>query len=256
MSMREDLRLDIRNGPPLSKVVSGSSEGFDGFLRGHASLLDVVRRTMNPKDDSLFHGNIGRYNFDGSGPDGSYQDLRVSQVGGIVSFPGAADQAIHADCPHLFEHIECLPAHYINIFAPGVAFDDKVGGTAFFHGSHNLRFTAQHCGPSDDYQQLYPFLVQSFISDCRTGQSLSKEFVSRHIRTITSAGSFCSTHKTSTATAVLYTNTTQKWYHDPKNFDDERSKLEWHVSSTGVECQAFRRNKQDSKKARFAKPLI
>jgi hypothetical protein len=157
-----------------SQVMSAATEGFNGFLRGHSGMLDIIRRTMNPKEQSLFKGNIGRYNFDGSGPDGSYQDLRVSQVGGIVSFPGAADQAIHADCPHLFEHLECLPAHYINIFAPGVPFDDKVGGTAFFHGSHNLRFTAQHCGSSDDYQNVYPFLVRPSLTlgdvilfDCR-----------------------------------------------------------------------------------------
>ena len=47
-------------------------------------MLEVIRRTMNPKVESLFRGNAGRYNFNGSGPDGSFQDLRVSPVGGIV----------------------------------------------------------------------------------------------------------------------------------------------------------------------------
>jgi hypothetical protein len=96
VSMREDLRLDLRHGPTLSAlrsetgdsdlpiVIQGTMKGFDGFLRGHQSLLDVIRRTMNPKDESLYKGNTGRYNFNGSGPDGSFQDLRVSQVGGIV----------------------------------------------------------------------------------------------------------------------------------------------------------------------------
>lgn len=35
---------------------------------------------MNPKKDDLYKGNLGRYNFEGSGPDGSFQDVRVSQV--------------------------------------------------------------------------------------------------------------------------------------------------------------------------------
>lgn len=138
LSMREDLRLDLRHGPELSKlrskgkngnepvVISAKTKEFDGFLRGHGSLLEIVRRTMNPKNGYLYKGNLGRYNFEGSGADGSYQDLRVSPVGGIVSFPGCADQAIHADTPHLFEHIPDLPAHYINIFTPGVPFDESV----------------------------------------------------------------------------------------------------------------------------------
>lgn len=109
LSMREDLRLDLRHGPQLSElrcandnskgdspvVLSASADCADcGFLRGNKNILEIIRRAMNPKSKSLYKGNIGRYNFDGSGPDGSYQDLRVSQVGGIVSFPGAADQAM------------------------------------------------------------------------------------------------------------------------------------------------------------------
>ena len=107
--MREDLRLDLRHGPQLSKlrcsdekvsgdepvVLKATAEGDGGFLRGNKSILDIIRRAMNPKKGTLYKGNIGRYNFDGSGSDGSYQDLRVSQVGGIVSFPGAADQAMY-----------------------------------------------------------------------------------------------------------------------------------------------------------------
>jgi hypothetical protein len=223
LSMREDLRLDLRHGPKLSKlrssgekgneplVVSASTREFNGFLRGHASLLEIVRRTMNPKLGDLYKGNLGRYNFEGSGADGSFQDLRVSPVGGIVSFPGAADQAIHADTPHLFENLPDLPAHYINIFAPAVPFDERVGGTAFFHGSHNLAFTAKYCGSDDDYVKAYPFLVRPCLTvgdvvlfDCRMihfGLHNTSESIER---------------------ALLYTNTTHAWFHDPKNWDNQR----------------------------------
>lgn len=223
LSMREDLRLDLRHGPELSKlrsmgkngnqpyVLSAATKEFDGFLRGHASLLEIVRRVMNPQKGKLYKGNLGRFNFGGSGADGSFQDLRVSPVGGIVSFPGAADQAIHADTPHLFEHLPDLPAHYINIFTPGIPFDEEVGGTAFCHGSHNLVFTAEHCGDDDDNSKVYPFLVRPCLTlgdvvlfDCRIlhfGLSNTSNSVER---------------------VLLYTNTTQAWFHDPKDWDNQR----------------------------------
>ena len=139
-------------------------------------------------------------------------------MGGIVSFPGAAEQAIHADTPHLFEHIADLPAHYINIFAPGTAFDDKVGGTAFVHGSHNLEFTAKYYGDDDDdgsstdNTKIYPYLVRPCLTlgdvvlfDCRIlhfGLANTSNSIER---------------------VMLYTNTTQAWFHDPKNWDDKKA---------------------------------
>jgi ectoine hydroxylase-related dioxygenase (phytanoyl-CoA dioxygenase family)/protein-L-isoaspartate O-methyltransferase len=223
LSMREDLRLDLRHGPELADlrskgekgnepfIVGASTKEFNGFLRGHGSILDIIRRTMNPKRQDLYKGNIGRYNFEGTGADGSFQDLRVSPVGGIVSFPGAAEQAMHADTPHLFEHLPDLPAHYINIFTPGVPFDEKVGGTAFCHGSHNLEFTAKYCGSDDDNTKVYPFLVRPCLTlgdvilfDCRIlhfGLANTSKSIER---------------------VLLYTNTTHAWFHDPKNWDDRK----------------------------------
>jgi len=224
LSMREDLRFDLRHGPQLASlrergvngnaaiVVSGRESGFDGFLRGDANLLEIIRRVMNPKRDNLFKGNIGRFNFEGTGPDGSFQDLRMSSVGGIVTLAGCADQAIHADTPHLFEHIADLPAHYINVFAPGTPFHQDLGGTAFAHGSHSLEFTAKYCGSGEGYQSVYPHLVRPSMDlgdvvlfDCRilhfgmSNTSVSSERV------------------------LLYTNTTQAWFQDPKNWDDRQS---------------------------------
>jgi ectoine hydroxylase-related dioxygenase (phytanoyl-CoA dioxygenase family) len=132
-------------------------------------------------------------------------------VGGIVSFPGAADQAIHADTTHLFEHLPDLPAYYIRMFAPGVPFDDSVGGTAFCHGSDNLAFTAKYCRDEDENSRVFPFLVRPSLTlgdavlfDCRIlhfGLSNTSKSIER---------------------ALLYTNTTHAWFHDPKNWDDRR----------------------------------
>lgn len=222
LSMREDLRLDIRHGPELTRlrsmedrgnesiVVSAETKCFNGFLRGDQNLLEIIRRTMNPRKEELFRGNLGRFNFGGKGPDGSFQDVRLSPVGGIVTFSGCGDQAIHADTPHLFEHIPNLPAHYINIFAPGTKRCDKVGATAFFHGSHNLELTAKYCGSADGYHKIYPHLVRPILDlgdvvlfDCRI----------LHFGMSNSADS-------ETERVLLYTNTTQAWFQDPKNWDD------------------------------------
>ena len=255
LSMREDLRLDLRQGPALSRLRAkkeGSAEvggkpvtltaledriGDGLFLRGHPSLMEIIRRTMNPREENssnnnirsssssnknnknpLYLGNIGRWNFGGRGNDGSYQDLRVSPVGGIVSLPGSAEQALHADTPHLFEHIPDLPAHYINLFAPCTAFDEAVGGTAFVHGSHDLAFTAERSSSnpgSDDNASFYPWLVRPQLSlgdvvlfDCRIlhfGLANTSKTVER---------------------CICYANTWQDWFHDAKNWDQHRAIFE------------------------------
>jgi len=224
LSMREDLRFDIRDAPELSSrrgneahgneivVVNGKTKSLDAFLRGNESILDIIRRTMNPKFGDLFRGNLGRFNFGGSGTDGSFQDLRVSPVGGIVTLPGCGDQAIHADTPHLFENIPDLPAHYINVFAPGTEFNAKVGGTAFIHGSHDLEFTTKYCGSRDDYKATFPFLVRPALElgdvilfDCRI----------LHFGMANDSDS-------GIERVLLYANTTMAWFTDPKNWDDRR----------------------------------
>lgn len=228
LSMREDLRFDIRDAPELRSlrgeeadgnipvVIKGGHKSFDGFLRGNQNILEIVRRTMNPRNGTLFRGNLGRFNFGGSGTDGSYQDLRVSPVGGIVTLPGCGDQAIHADTPHLFEHIPDLPAHYINVFVPGTEFNPKVGGTAFIHGSHNLEFTTKYCGSTDGYKASFPFLVRPALDlgdvvlfDCRVlhfGMANDTDSALERV--------------------LLYTNTTMAWFSDPKNWDDRRQIFE------------------------------
>ncbi len=197
MAMREDLRVDLRSGLMMDRLrrcqndmaasVMGSNDGMrtadstgkddaehyrPTIIRGdiigtvacwrfHPSILAIIRATFNPRDDSLYRGNFGRWNFGGDGPNGSPQPLRLGQIGSVLSCPGSGDQAIHADTPHLFEHVNCLPCHYMNVFTPGYRvvddasanncflneFDDdgiftgntRMGGTAFVHGSHKLR---------------------------------------------------------------------------------------------------------------------
>lgn len=121
-------------------------------------------------------------------------------------------EAIHADTAHLFESHADLPAHYLNVFTPGTAFNPKVGGTAFVHRSHNLEFTAKHCGSRNDYKAAFPFLVRPsldlgdvVIFDCRI----------LHFGMSNDPGS-------GSERAMLYTNTTMAWFTDPKNWDDKK----------------------------------
>ena len=223
MSMREDLRMDLRGGPRLSKLrgtegnqprtMTGKDKHSQDFLRGNATLLEIIRRTMNPTSQKYVGGNFGRYNFGGSGPEGGYQDLRLGILGGIVSLPGSADQAVHADTPHLFEHIDCLPAHYLNIFTPGCDTDPLVGQTSFIHGSHRLSYTSDFHSKGEDNSFLWKDIVRPSLAigdvvifDCRIlhfGNANQSSSIER---------------------PLLYTNTTMHWFHDPKNWN-ERKKI-------------------------------
>ena len=255
LAMREDLRMDLRDGPHLRKlrqdehnhfaewgimmlqhpadssnpsalpIITTSSGSLDSCLRFHSDILEIARRTMNPQDSVMCRGNFGRYNFDGSGPDGSYQPLRIGPMGGIVSLPGSADQALHADTPHLFEHVDCLPAHYINAFCLGVDVGVEtdadgsatgatpVGGTVFVHDSHRLSFTAemeQGDGRMEKKEMLKHLVRPSLelgdvvLFDCRIlhfGLANNSKDVER---------------------PLLYTNMTHAWFHDPKNWNDRQ----------------------------------
>mmetsp|Transcript_18213 Transcript_18213/g.21029 ORF Transcript_18213/g.21029 Transcript_18213/m.21029 type:complete len:525 (+) Transcript_18213:20-1594(+) len=250
LSMREDLRLDLRDGPCLREmreqerkecvlipynaseshvpfILSSKREGSgNSCLRFHPNVIEIVRKTLNPTITNLFKGNFGRFNFDGGGPDGSPQNLRVGPMGGIVSLPGSADQAIHADTPHLFETIDCLPAHYINAFCLGAEAQcikdcygfstgaTSVGGTAFVHTSHKLSFTAslENGWTTTTEPQVLQNLVRPSLKigdlvlfDCRIlhfGLANTSRSVIR---------------------PMLYTNMSQAWFHDPKNWDEEKS---------------------------------
>jgi hypothetical protein len=238
MSMREDFRMDLRRGPRLRKIQGDrrnnapvtikahQQEVPDEFLRGNRNVLEIVRTVMNPTYSvELSGGNYGRYNFDsrGGGADGSFQDLTVGTVGGIVSLPGAADQAIHADTFHLFEHLPPsappLPPHYVNLFTPGRTPAHGVGQTAFVHGSHRLDFVARHCSPKQHDgssleqfdRAMWEFLVRPRLE---LGDVLLFDCRILHF-------GLSNTHKT-IERPVLYINMTMHWFHDPKNWDRNR----------------------------------
>jgi Phytanoyl-CoA dioxygenase (PhyH) len=215
------------------------------FLRGHVDILEIARRTMNPKsspdanNNVLSRGNFGRYNFSGSGPDGSFQNLRVSPVGAIISLPGSADQAIHADIPHLFEHMSCLPAHYINVFTPGIAAAPGVGQTAFVHGSHTLEFCARFTNDDDDKPSIGVVADNIKSDNDKKEKSSWKDFLIRpaldlgdvllfdcrilHFGLANSSGAIGGDGSGGAVERpLLYTNMTQHWFHDPKNWQDQR----------------------------------
>jgi hypothetical protein len=229
LSMREDLRMDLRDGPLLRMlrpmtvwtVTSETNvEEADHFFRGNVDMLEIVRRTMNPKDESLSKGNFGRYNFSGSGPDGSFQVLRVGPVGGIISLPGVADQALHADTPHLFEHMATLPAHYINAFTPGCAAATGIGQTAFVHGSHKLDITAEYF--KDDNQSQIPVNAAQYAEVWKQlvrpkldlGDVLLFDCRILHFGLANTS--------TDIQRPLLYTNMTMHWFNDPKNWEQDR----------------------------------
>jgi hypothetical protein len=228
LAMREDLRLDLRDGPNLRKmramerarlprdmvdqdnvpVVTSTSGSLDSCLRFNSAIIDIMQRTMNPRSEDLYKGNFGRYNFSGTGPDGSFQPLRIGPMGGILSLPGAADQAIHADTPHLFEHIDCLPAHYINAFCLGREVtmsrdgSTELGGTAFVHGSHRLSYTAAVGDLSAHLvldQLVRPSLNLGDVVLLHFGLANTSPTLDR---------------------PMLYVNYTSEWFHDPKNWNE------------------------------------
>lgn len=106
-------------------------------MRYNRGLLGVLTETMNPvapqqsallQDDvNIEHGNWGKWNFSGPGP-GSFNGPCIGKTGTIVSLPGCKDQTIHADTPHIFEHVH-LPGHYLNLFMPSVL-PSTAGGDA------------------------------------------------------------------------------------------------------------------------------
>lgn len=240
LSMREDLRMDLRHGPRLNvwrgtkgcqpwtmtalddqKALAERYHCPDRFLRGHPVILEVVRRTMNPVDTTLSPGNWGRYNFGGRGPDGSFMDLRVGPVGAIVSLPGSADQALHADTPHLMETFDCLPAHYINVFTPGCAAHAGVGQTAFVHGSHRLSYTAvleenvpanKNAANDNNRTRWVQELVRPSLD---LGDVLLFDCRVLHF-------GLANTNAHGIERPLLYANMTQHWFQDPKNWDDRR----------------------------------
>jgi hypothetical protein len=223
--------------------------------RFHPSIIAILKALFNPKDDELSKGNFGRWNFGGSGPDGSPQPFRIGPIGSVISCPGAGDQAIHADTPHLFEHIDCLPCHYCNVFTPGFItsvdeendgyfkheFDNDgvwtgnttMGGTALVNGSHKLSvtatFLAEDNGMSSSESLTRKQLLQ--LETIRPALDVGDVLIFDN-RTLhyglanNSSGDKTGVNVNAGRRPMLYLNVTQAWFHDPKNWDDRESIFE------------------------------
>lgn len=206
LSMREDCRMDLRDGPMLRKHRTSANIP----LRHHPDILSIISAVMNPVP--FTPANYGRLNFDGQeGP-----QIKSGAVGGIVSLPGAADQAIHTDTPHLYEHIH-LPAHYINAFTLGTHPQTNVGQTAFIHNSHRLDFVRKFIRDEDDglNTAIYDYMVRPRMN---LGDVVLFDTRILHFGLGNASEDF--------ERPLLYTNFTQPWFHDPKNWDDETSIFE------------------------------
>lgn len=228
LAMREDLRVDLRDGPSIQKLRQGERHlpGSTSPLRHHPSVMQIAQSVCNPKG-MHFGGNFGRWNFDGKGPDGSPYPLNYSMIGAVVSLPGCADQAIHADTPHIFEHID-LPPHYLNLFLPATnhwnsstkaadEFDGNtpIGGTAFLVGSHKLEICERLMKYNDDESRRERFMRLLRPSLC-AGDALIFDCRVLHM------GLANNSHRTSTPSRrpMLYVNITHRWFTDPKNWDN------------------------------------
>jgi len=279
LAMREDYRVDLRDGPSLQvcrndcqtldrsvsshsasttstlqpSIVPAQFKGSYKSLRFHPDILEIVRQVFNPKDENtstppLYKGNYGRWNFEGAGPDGTPQPLRIGQVGSIISLPGAADQAIHADTPHLFEHMDLLPCHYANLFI--VAHDDpsccvdedgnptgdsNVGGTAFIHGTHSLSVCAKLTTDTlnEDKDRSDGHKNPSHRSAAAMNVAARDELYARIVRPSLQKGDailfdcrilhfgLANSSISDIRRPLLYVNMTQSFFIDPKNWDDK-----------------------------------
>lgn len=305
MAMREDFRVDLRDGPSM-RVIREEMECIDGeildglgfkvmsggegtapvvidvaenatttvdddgsnkskiltSLRYNPFVLDIVRKVLNPhskgqNSDSteypLYKGNFGRWNFSGSGPNGTPQPLRVGKIGSVISLPGAADQCIHADTPHLFEIQDCLPCHYANLFiygednmnqerqtGPDICFDcdgnftgdNLIGGTAFIDGSHRLSITARltvdkgisAAGVEETNQnEMHMRIIRPSL---QLGDALLFDTRTLHFGLANMSHRSCSSNESGLRRPMLYVNMTHSWFFDPKNWDDKQSIFE------------------------------
>ena len=220
-------------------------------LRSHPSIYEVLSEVMNPSGGEDARGNWGRYNFEEGGPELGPAPLRVGEIGCVMSVPGCSDQTIHADTPHLYVHTQ-LPGHYYNLFIPAIFAPDQrstlVGQTAFIAGSHVLNTSARMMVMEGGQELLERNLLRphlyagdALIFDCRVlHMGLANQFVddlsSHSIPIATSESESVRTNpasidsneeavKAATISSkgwrpMLYVNYHQKWFHDPKNWND------------------------------------
>ena len=217
LAMREDLRCDLRGTPRL--------KGEDGAarrraLRNNGALREICRLASEAPRTAARRGNFGLWNFDLGGPDAPKRALDAGPVGAVVSLPGAAEQALHADAPHLFDD-RVLPPHYLNVFLYGgaAAADPAAGQTAFVPGSHDLDACARLTDEAEP-RDVRLRRVQDALVRPRLAAGDALIFDARVLH-------FGLPNRSRRAVrAVPYANFTEFWFRDPKNWDDNESVFE------------------------------
>ncbi|KAJ1445775.1 hypothetical protein M885DRAFT_548885 [Pelagophyceae sp. CCMP2097] len=215
LAMREDFRCDIRGTPLLSNA---ESLGARQALRGDALLAAVARNATRPEREppkALAEGNYGRWNFEDTGPCTPTPPLHVGALGAVISLPGAAEQALHADAPHLFEHVDGLPGHYINaFFGSSAAADSRAGHTAFVPGSQVLSRCAVLVADGGRAARIDGALVRPRLG---AGDALLFDARLLHFG--------LSNRSAGCRRPLLYCNYTEAWFRDAKNWDDNEALL-------------------------------
>lgn len=154
LGMRQAFRCDLRHTPHMR----ATEPRVGSTARDNEVVQQIVRVVCDPPGAKHAAGNWGRWNFEGGGPQAPKPPLVVCPAGAVMSLPGAQDQLVHADTPHLYEHVH-LPPHYLNFFFPAAAVAAgeanpggggnseaagtgdsllAVGQTAFLLGTHRL----------------------------------------------------------------------------------------------------------------------
>ena len=232
LSMREAFRCDLRRGPnttygaaamagEVSEEHGGVSTagGRQRSLRNHPSVLRLLQEVMCPRG-KFAGGDWGRWNFGGKGPDAEAV-LERGEVCAVVTLPGALDQTLHADAPHLFTHLH-LPPHYVNLFLPSISNDDDdddddeshrnehlaAGQTAFVIGSHKLEASFRMMGSAAGEEEIIRQLVRPHLS---AGDCLLFDCRLLHFGLANTSADI--------VRPTLYVNYHRDFFHDPKNWN-------------------------------------
>ena len=235
LSMREELRVDLRNGIKMKELHKLSNDSNPAFpnstglsIRNHPAINDILSSVMNPDElqGDYARGNWGRWNFEQGGPD-KKPTIKVAEIGAVITLPGCVDQTIHADTSHIYTKTD-LPGHYFNLFL--IASSDKPtnnesekffqGQTAFILNSHHLEQSAKIMVDQGGQTILENHLIRPHLNigdavlmDCRLLHfGLSNQTSTEYI------------HNEDSWRILLYINHHHQWFNDPKNWN-ERDKL-------------------------------
>ena len=207
LAMREDLRCDLRGTPSLTSEEGASRRDR---LRQNEAIREICRRAATAPASSNREGNYGLWNFDLGGPGAPKKALDAGQLGAVVALPGCAEQALHADAPHIYDGIH-LPGHYYNCFLYGgeASNEPKAGQTGFVPGSH-------FCEACATLVKDPPRNVAAGIVRPRLASGDALIFDARILH-------FGLPNRSTKRRAIVYCNHTEYWFRDPKNWDDRVS---------------------------------